>query len=485
MPPEAWLRAEQEEAERLQRWSELFCEFFMRYEQEHSHASAVNYLNTVKGFLGSFGGCPWEATEAEARAWAEGLIEAGRSTGYIRNVVGWMRRFYHFAASQKESGLAGNPFEGVRMKRERRYSQVETLSQGEVRELLRMIERKDSILGMRDYALVRMHLETGLKSKEVVGLRWGDIERQEGKAYARRKKGEPAAIPNGVWRAIRRFLRATGRLEAAEREDALFPSLRVPNDPPRPGEQEAWDWGNSLTQIGMRHTLHVYTRQAGMERVTMHTLRNTAAKKILMETGDAEETLRRLGLSDEFHTRRYLKKLEEESTPHWTAREQKRRALHCWPHPAHSRRSQGCLKHGKFADKRPYWLHDRIPAKYTWDLPVSFAFLADLIEVDEGVALIDREIAEHWEAFNRLAGQRWDTENLDRNCKFMDTFGKIYTRIEKLREQKQKIKKKKFEQEHPGWRQPRKWTAADGWELVRRMRESTGFEAEEQGEDDE
>lgn len=172
------------------------------------------------------------------------------------------------------------------------------LSTAELRALLEATPRTPA--GARDRAAILTAVLTGLRRSEFLGLIAGDIEAKAGRAfYSTRTKGghmRYRELPAPAWQAIRRALIALGTpYETLEPADPLFP----------------------ISGRGFSANLRRYAKKAGLEGVTPHTLRHSAAK-LRRETGASIEDVGTfLGHRSLHTTSIYLRQLEGESDPGW------------------------------------------------------------------------------------------------------------------------------------------------------------------------
>jgi integrase/recombinase XerD len=136
------------------------------------------------------------------------------------------------------------------------------LSIEEVEQLLAQ-PRGDTTRGLRDRALLELLYATGLRVSELVGLRRGDLNLDQGLVRCLGKGGKERIVPVGepACRAVRAYLEA--------RHDAA-PALFLGNK------------GKSLTRVAFWRIISRYARQAGLRAtVSPHTLRHSFATHLL------------------------------------------------------------------------------------------------------------------------------------------------------------------------------------------------------------
>lgn len=149
--------------------------------------------------------------------------------------------------------------------------------------------------GMRNYCLMRLILETGLRASEALNLLVKDIDWRTGKLKVREGKGKKD-----------RFVRlnedcldvlATWRGQRPEGTDYLFPTLE----------------GKVLKDSYLRLMVKRYGQKAGIEKdVHPHMLRHTFATEFYRQTNDLRATQKILGHADISTTQIYTHITDED-----------------------------------------------------------------------------------------------------------------------------------------------------------------------------
>ena len=153
-------------------------------------------------------------------------------------------------------------------------------------EVARLVLQPDErdLHGLRDRAMLEVLYATGLRVSELIQLRPGDINLDDGYVICRGKGGKERIVPLGKAAAAltRRYLQeARPRLEKKAAE-ALFLSRR----------------GDPFTRQGVWKMLRQYARQAGLEaRVGPHVLRHSFATHLLERGADLRSVQLMLGHS--------------------------------------------------------------------------------------------------------------------------------------------------------------------------------------------
>jgi integrase len=208
--------------------------------------------------------------------WISGLLAAGAAPGTARTRQLAVRRFGSWLT---EGGhLPAYPFPGVKAPHVPTPI-VQPLTDDELRALIRTcaatVDADDTHEGAlhhrRDEAIIRLMLETAVRSGEVIALEIPDVDLDARLITIRRGKGgRGRIIPIGpdTTRAIERFL--------AVRENhplACGPALWL------------GDKGSTYSQNGLIRSLHRRAARAGVENFRPHRLRHTAAHRWLAAGG--------------------------------------------------------------------------------------------------------------------------------------------------------------------------------------------------------
>lgn len=229
-------------------------------------------------------------TPSHVRAYLVSLQERGLKDttqhAQARGIKAWLNWLV------KEGELAESPMRRVAMPRlERRIPAPFTLD--DVRKLLAACDRKTGV-GARNYALVLVLLDTGLRAAECAALRVGDIDMRTGLATIMGKGGKQrqVRVGNRARAALLRYL-DLGRPQAG---DPLWRAY---------GLQGAVKQG--LTLHGLQMALVRLGRKAGVTPCGPHRFRRTFALWCLRDGMDLHSLRLLMGHSDLDVLQRYLK----------------------------------------------------------------------------------------------------------------------------------------------------------------------------------
>ena len=167
--------------------------------------------------------------------------------------------------------------------------------------LLEVVKGKASfdVVGKRDYALLLLYLSTGMRRREVISLRWGDVKVNGGLVLTGRVKGgdyrsREVADPR-VAKALIAYLQASGRWGHLQADDPLWTRHDNAGKP-----------GDPLTSHAFAANLKRYAAKVGIKQIHLHQLRHTYARMVSEASGSMIETQEALGHRNLSATRVYV-----------------------------------------------------------------------------------------------------------------------------------------------------------------------------------
>ncbi len=236
-----------------------------------------------------------------------GLLDAGRAAGTARVRQLAVRRFTAWLII--EGRLYADPFLGVKALKVDQPV-VEPLSDDELRALITACAAPapsgtapaERLPHCRDEAIVRLMLETGVRSGEVVALEIGDLDLVNGLVHVRRGKGGIGRVvpigPSAV-EALRRYLYLRDRHRLAHASDLWL------------GER-----GRHFGYDGLSRALRRRAQRAGIEGSHPHKLRHTAAHRWLARGGSESGLMAMAGWTRTDMLVRYTKARATERATH-------------------------------------------------------------------------------------------------------------------------------------------------------------------------
>lgn len=211
-------------------------------------------------------------------AFREELKASGHKPTTIQNYITATKLFFSWTGQEGYYPNIADHLKGAKLDREHKK---DYLTSRQVKEVLENIER-ESLQGLRDYAILTLMVTGGLRDIEVSRADIGDLRTAgentvlyvQGKG--RQEKTEYVKISPPVEKAIRAYLKARG--DAGE-EEPLFTSLSNNSN------------GKRLTTRSISGTVKNRLKEAGYnsERLTAHSLRHTAVTLSLLAGKDITE----------------------------------------------------------------------------------------------------------------------------------------------------------------------------------------------------
>ena len=301
---------------RLERWSVAFTTWLESFPISSQRSQAIRAWELLFGFHRCL---PWEIDRSKVESWTAQLASTAHTLNTIRCYQGRISAFYRFCAKQPGllsddpfftgSPKSANPVLGISKPDSRNYQTAYILHPDEALTLLEAIDRRTSMVGCRDYAILLTLLLTGMSEDELRRLRWGQLEFT---TQAINILAHPPAslrqLPQTAWEAIRSFLEASGRLGVIQPGDYIFSPLADPLLHPPTGKPSDWRSDRPISTEQMYAFLKCYAAWAGLDasKITYACLRHTAAA-LRLETGADDHDLQSfLGRQNLKETRVYI-----------------------------------------------------------------------------------------------------------------------------------------------------------------------------------
>lgn len=286
-------------------WEQVVYAFLVeKGARSGSRRTVDGYSRLLWPFFAALGKPPERVTAADVLAYAHGIGPSGRppAPATVGARIACLSSFYRFGIRM---GLLGaNPCDAVERPRTI-VAPARGLSAAEVRALLAVVP--DTLRGRRDQAILLTLLLTGRRRAEVLGLRAGDINLDEGVPfYAYRGKGGKSGrreLPRPAYDALRATLTDAGReLGSMDPAESLWLAGARPD-------------GVASGTVYCR--FRRYLVAAGLPPAGLHILRHTAAK-LRRDAGQSVEAVSAfLDHSSLAVTTVYLRRLEGEEDHAW------------------------------------------------------------------------------------------------------------------------------------------------------------------------
>lgn len=287
--------------------AESFCrEDLMRAKQ---HA-ATSFFAFVRKNLA-------QVNPLDVEAWRKSLEDAGFKPATVYARLSRLSSFFEWALRDPVLGrfIERNPVPLARPKAPRAYQSESTkaLDDEQISALIRVVRDKaqsGDVVGKRDYALLLFFITTGMRRREVIGLRGSDVElrkddlvvrcKVKGGDYVGRSVDDPL-----VRGALLDYLSSCGRLNVLKSERPMWTR-----------HDRAGRAGAPLTSHAFDKNLKRYAREAGIDKIHIHQTRHTFARIVAEETGSIIETQDALGHKNLATTRVYIGRIAVKRDKH-------------------------------------------------------------------------------------------------------------------------------------------------------------------------
>lgn len=262
---------------------------FHRYLEEYHEDVTPNTLdtNTIREFLYYLKND--HVKHKNNHCVKEEYKSVGVSVSYINTIIKHMRAFYNFLV--EEEYVQANPFTKIRSLKEAQDN-IEALSVDQLKALLKQPNQR-TYAGFRDYVLMMLLADTGMRISEALNLQQEDIDF---KTNVIELKGTNTKN------------RKTRYVPLSQKTNKLLRELFI--------EIEGFEttyifvtvYGNTFDPTRFRQRLKVYGEGARIKgvRVSPHTFRHTFAKYYLLNNGDVMTLQKILGHSSIEMVRKYV-----------------------------------------------------------------------------------------------------------------------------------------------------------------------------------
>lgn len=256
---------------------------YLKFEKQYSSHTLSSYERDLKQFVS------WlkknkcddilSADNLHIRNWVAGLHRQGIGSKTLQRKLSSLRSFYNFLIRKRL--LNNNPAVDIRAPKSAKKL-PDTLDTDSLTQLLNI--PADSILAIRDRAIMELFYSSGLRLSELVNLDLDNVDLQEKSLRALGKGNKERLLPIGskAIEAIERWLSERNTM-AKLGETALFISKR----------------GKRISTRSVQQRLSYWRKKQGLEQhIHPHKLRHSFASHILESSGDLRAVQELLGHAD-------------------------------------------------------------------------------------------------------------------------------------------------------------------------------------------
>ena len=231
-----------------------------------------------------------ETPGTEVVAFLLNLKNNGKSAATVNRKLASVRAFYKYLQDKNE--ITSNPTHNIKSPRIERKA-IEYLTLEEVDRLLALPD--DSLIGMRDRAMLELLYATGIRVTELIEANLEDINLRMGFITCAGEQSKARIIPIGrpARAALESYIYDARPAIVKEKKDqqSLFVNYT----------------GERITRQGMWKILKEYGRKAGLEeKLTPNVLRNSFAVHMIQNGADLKSLQELMGHEDISATQIYL-----------------------------------------------------------------------------------------------------------------------------------------------------------------------------------
>ncbi|MEH6456925.1 MAG: tyrosine recombinase XerC [Cocleimonas sp.] len=256
---------------------------YLQYEKQYSKHTLSGYTRDLEQFQ------IWlkknqcddilKADNLHIRNWVAGMHRQGIGSHSLQRKLSSLRSFYNFLIRKRH--LKSNPALDIRAPKAAKKL-PDTLDTDTLTQLLNI--PPDSILSIRDRAIMELFYSSGLRLSELVNLDLNSIDLSEKSLRAIGKGDKERLLPVGrkAIEAIELWLAKRNTMAKPE-ETALFVSMR----------------GKRISVRSVQERLNYWRKKQGLEQhIHPHKLRHSFASHILESSGDLRAVQELLGHAD-------------------------------------------------------------------------------------------------------------------------------------------------------------------------------------------
>jgi integrase/recombinase XerD len=224
-------------------------------------------------------------TESDIKSLILNMQENGLKVSSINSRLRAIRTFYNFLHKNKH--IKKNPMANIKLLKERKQA-VNSLSKEQLQILFSLCDQR-TFVGLRDYTIMMLFVDTGIRLNELVGIELSDRKEQsilirQTKTYFERL----LPISKKMNEQLKIYLKIRGKADT----EKLF----INQD------------GGALKPRSIQNRIEHYAKTSGIEgvRVSCHTLRHTHDRLFIQNGGSAFHLQSMLGHTSMEITKRYV-----------------------------------------------------------------------------------------------------------------------------------------------------------------------------------
>ena len=320
----------------LQRIVEMWAKVRTNPKSPDARHLQQTRVNVVMGCLDFCHKAPGAVTPDDIQAYQAELEQSGLSTNTVYTYLQLVSSFYTWAmrVPALRAMIGQNPVQLVKPQAPKPYTseKIKTLTDEQVQDLIGVVatvataeltatatdmEQRQRLVAKRDLAILILFLTTGLRRREVLQLKWGDVTFHKGGGLTLRvevKTGKRRTLridDPTPQQALLDYLDTTGRRAHIKSGSPLW----ISHDRGSTGraiKDGAKDKERPLTSLAFYKKLKAYGKQIDLPSIYTHQTRHTYASWVLQRSKSLHEVKEALGHEHEATTRHYIPAIGEE-----------------------------------------------------------------------------------------------------------------------------------------------------------------------------
>jgi site-specific recombinase XerD len=248
--------------------------WLMNYNSRRTRRAYLYALEQLKTFI--YERADMSLLDVEQKhiiAWKEWLVGDELSQSTINQKLSAVSSFYKKLIAR--GLMVDNPADGVKRYNVNPYGKATFLTLSQQRHLLEQIDRETE-QGRRDYAMLLLFLTTGVRVSVVTSAYVGDIEWTGSEIvlnYTNKGSAAEQARITAIWPALEDYLvQRDARLD-----EPLFIATELGRQRTEHLPDEQGYYLRPLHANTVRGIVRTYAKRAGLENITPHSLRHSAA----------------------------------------------------------------------------------------------------------------------------------------------------------------------------------------------------------------
>lgn len=237
-----------------------------------------------------------DITPLLVREWMLALSDAGNTASGRFNRWNGLKAFLKWSVLDGLSDI--NPMQGMTAPKPE-LKPIPVMSEAQLKALITTCSKSKDFDGIRDHAIIRLLIDTGMRRAELVGIR-GRFD------HRGRLDSEDLDLDANTVRVMGKGRKLRLVPFGGKTSQALYRYLRIRQSHPEEARLELWLGKRGVLQAnGLLQMLRRRGQQAGIDHLWTHVFRHTAAHSFLTDGAQEQDVMRLLGWTSRDMLARY------------------------------------------------------------------------------------------------------------------------------------------------------------------------------------